>query len=93
MNLDLNLQVDDDGAVTCRHCSEKLGDSASAPTTYAIRNERPSRAAGPGVHTDPALFVDREIVLRQVFCPGCLVLLSTEIVPADEPSYRVWSLQ
>ncbi|PFG66188.1 hypothetical protein [Enemella evansiae] len=93
MNLDVNLAADDDtGAVTCRHCGATVGDSVTAPMEHALRNERPSVAAGPGVHADPAAFVDRPILLRQAFCPGCLTLLATEIVPAGEPSYRTWSL-
>lgn len=92
MNIDLNLETDDAGTVVCRHCAARVGDSTSTPMGHAVRNERPSTAAGPGVHADPSLFVDQTIVLRQAFCPGCLVLLATEIVPGDEPSYRVWSL-
>ncbi|MFI6906152.1 hypothetical protein ACIBKY_33150 [Nonomuraea sp. NPDC050394] len=92
MNLDVNLRADESGAVVCRHCGARVGDHAAAPMSHALRRERPSVEAGPGVHADPSAFVDRPIALRQAFCPGCLTLLSTEIVPADEPSYRTWSL-
>lgn len=93
MNLDLNLISDDaTGGVLCRHCGARVGDSVADPMTNAVRHERPSTEAGPGVHADPSAFVDRPIQLRQAFCPGCLTLLSTEIVPSDEPSYRTWSL-
>lgn len=93
MNIDLNLRTDDaTGAVLCQHCDARIGDSVAEPMAHALRRERPSTEAGPGVHADPSAFVDRPILLRQTFCPGCLTLLSTEIVPADEPSYRTWSL-
>lgn len=92
MNLDLNLRVDDGGTVLCRHCGARVGDSVAEPLGHALSRERPSTEAGPGVHADPSAFVDRPILLRQAFCPGCLTLLSTEIVPADETSYRHWSL-
>lgn len=92
MNIDTNLAVTDTGTVACRHCGATVGDSVQASMTRAIRNERPSIAAGPGVRADPALFTDRPIVIRQSFCPGCLVCLSTEIVPADEKTYREWVL-
>ena len=93
MNLDLNLRVDDaTGAVVCRHCTTRIGDTTAEPMAHARRHERPSTEAGPGVHADPAAFVDRKVLLRQAFCPGCLTLLSTEIVPDGEPSYRSWSL-
>lgn len=92
MIIDLNLETSGSGAVVCRHCGAAVGDSASQPMSHALRRERPSTEAGPGVHADPSLFVDRKVLLRQAFCPGCLVLLATEIVPGDEPSYRTWSL-
>ena len=93
MDLDLNLTVGAGGHVECRHCGAMVGTSTSTPFDQAVRNEQPSSAAGPGVHADPARFTDRAIVLRRVLCPGCLVLLQTEIVPADEPTYRQWSLR
>jgi hypothetical protein len=93
MDLDLNLATTDDARVVCRHCGAVVGTSTATPLDRSIHNQRPSTAAGPGVHADPARFTDRPITLRQAFCPGCLVLLHTEIVPADEPSYREWSLR
>lgn len=92
MIIDINLQTGADGTVVCRHCGTTVGDSVARPANRALRRDRPSTAAGPGVHADPSLFVDRDVVLRQAFCPGCLALLSTEIVPDGEPSYRGWSL-
>lgn len=92
MVIDDNITLAEDGRLLCAHCGEELGPDPSAGLTRAIRRERPSSDAGPGVHADPSLFTDRDIVLRQAFCPSCLVLLSTEIVPADEPEYRRWSL-
>lgn len=34
---------------------------------------------------DPSLFLDEEIQFRRFCCPGCHVLMATEIVRADEP--------
>jgi hypothetical protein len=92
MNIDMNIVLDDTGDVSCAHCAAPLGHTSADPLALAIRNERESTEAGPGVHADPRLFTDRRIVLRQTFCPQCLVLLVTEIVPADEPAYRSWSV-
>ncbi|MBC3191947.1 hypothetical protein H7X46_12820 [Pseudonocardia sp. C8] len=92
MAIDLNLDIDDTGAVVCRHCGATVGASVADPLGHAVRHERPSVEAGPAVHAAPSEFVDRDVVLRQAFCPGCLALVFTEIVPAGEPSYRVWSL-
>ncbi len=92
MAIDLNLDTEAGGAVICRHCAAVVGDSTADPLGHALRHERPSTEAGPAVHAAPSEFVDRDVVLRQAFCPGCLVLLFTEIVPTGEPSYRAWSL-
>ena len=92
MRIDDNVELRADGTTACSHCGHTLGDSRESPLRQAIKRERSSREAGPSVHADADLFVDRAIVLRQLFCPGCLVLLLTEIVPADEPTYRSWSV-
>lgn len=84
------IQVDAAGVATCVNCGKGLGSSSGDPLGGILRTERPSTAAGPGVRADPQLFADRPIVLRQTFCPHCLALLSTEIVPADEVSHRHW---
>lgn len=91
--LDDNLVTETDGTVGCRHCGTRLGESTRNPLAEARVHERTSLEAGPGVHVDPGTLTDRPIVIRQAFCPGCLTLLSTEIVPGDEPSYRRWSLR
>jgi hypothetical protein len=92
MQLDDNLTLTETGSVICTHCKAPLGKTSKEPLTNAIKRERPARAAGPGVHADPKNFTTREIVLRQFFCPGCSTVLTTEIVPSDEPSFRRWSL-
>jgi hypothetical protein len=92
MQIDDNLKLSDTGAVLCAHCGTRVGDSAGRPLQHALRRDQPSSAAGAGVRANPALFTDRPIVLRQIFCPGCLALLESEIVPGDERSYRSWQL-
>lgn len=92
VQVDDNLALTEAGAIICSHCKTTLGESTSDPLAKAVKRERPSRAAGPGIHADPKNFTDREIVLRQFFCPGCLTVLATEIVPRDEPSFRHWRL-
>jgi hypothetical protein len=91
MNIDQNLMISDADTVDCRSCGRTLG-TRNDPLAGAIRREQPSTAAGPGVRANPSLFTDSEIVLRQTFCPECLTLLSTEIVPKTEPNYRGWRL-
>lgn len=85
--IDENLAQADDGVVTCRHCTTTLGD-AQDPLRDALLRESAPASAGPSVREDASHFADREIVLRRTFCPECLTLLQSEIVPADEPSSR-----
>jgi hypothetical protein len=87
IHIDDNLEQADDGTVTCRHCGMPVGVAAEPFREARIRQSSPEDA-GPSVRAKPGHFTDREVVLRQVFCPGCLTLLQAEIVPADEPSSR-----
>jgi N-methylhydantoinase B len=91
MRIDDNLDQAGDGTVTCRHCSAVTGTASDPLSGALVRQGEPSEA-GPSVRADAGNFTDRPIVLRQVFCPRCLVLLQAEIVPADEPSRRTRSL-
>jgi hypothetical protein len=91
MYIDDNLDLAGDGTVTCRHCSAVTG-TASDPLSDALVRQGAPREAGPSVRADASNFADREVLLRQVFCPGCLAALQAEIVPADEPSRRTRSL-
>ena len=73
-------------------------DSGQDPrdfVVYAYGGAGPTKpSAGRGARRrGPARFTDRAMVLRQSFCPSCLTLLATEIVPGDEPSYRTWSVR
>lgn len=93
MKIDDNVRLRSDGNVVCSHCDHQLGTSVGNPLADAIRRERPSQDAGPGVRAPASHFTERPIGLRQVFCPGCYVLLATEIAPTDEPPYRHWALK
>lgn len=90
-HLDDNLDERPDGRVVCRHCDITLGDRANV-LANALRKEGPPRAAGPAIRAEATEFADRPVVLRQAFCPQCLVQLQAEIVPADEPALRTRTL-
>ena len=89
--IDDNLEQTPDGGVRCRHCGTPLGVAAEPMRDARVR-ESSSRAAGPSVRSAAEHFTDRTVVLRQTFCPQCLTLLQSEIVPADEPSHRTRSV-
>lgn len=87
IRLDDNLEQSADGGVRCRHCATAVGVAGDPLRDARVRETAPT-AAGPGVRSDAAHFTRRPVVLRQTFCPGCLTLLQSEIVPGDEPSFR-----
>lgn len=88
--LDENLSVAENGTVSCSRCEKELGDSGENFLDGAIWRELPSSEAPDSViRADAAHFVDRPVGLRQAICPSCLTLLMTEIVPTDEPRYRL----
>jgi hypothetical protein len=91
LHIDDNLEQADDGTVTCRHCGAVIGIATDMFRNARVRVSAPQEA-GPSVRSDPRHFTDRDVVLRQTFCPECLVLLQAEIVPGDEPSARTRSL-
>ena len=90
--IDENLAQAEDGAVTCRHCGTALG-VASDPLAQALVRETEPASAGPSIREESSHFTDRVIVFRRSFCPQCLTLLQSEVVPADEPSERRRSLK
>lgn len=90
-NIDINLRLDTDGTVSCRHCDTAVG-SSQFPFDRTIQREQDSQAAGPGIHADPKHFTDSKVVLRQRFCPSCYTVLSTEIVPIGEDKVRGWKM-
>jgi hypothetical protein len=92
MRVDDNVEMLADGTTRCIHCQTTLGDNRTDTLALALTREGASQTAGPSVHAAPSLFTDRPIVFRQQFCPSCLVLLATEIVPSDEPSMRTWTV-
>lgn len=91
IHIDDNLEQDGDGTVRCRHCGTTVGVADDVFRDARARESAPEEA-GPSVRAEPRHFTDREVVLRQVFCPECLALLQAEIVPADEPSFRTRKL-
>jgi hypothetical protein len=91
LQIDDNLEQAPDGTVACRHCGTAIGVAAEPLRDARVRETDPQEA-GPSVRAESRHFTDRPVVLRQSFCPECLTLLQSEIVPADEPSFRTRNL-
>jgi N-methylhydantoinase B len=83
VRIDDNLVLGEDGAISCSHCATVVGDSAGYLSKATLREGEPSMA-GPQIKGHPEKHTDREVVYRQLLCPGCGVAFQSEIVPADE---------
>ncbi|WP_370588763.1 hydantoinase B/oxoprolinase family protein [Pseudonocardia sp. C8] len=83
--LDDNQVLGADGTVRCRHCGTDLGDLGEHYLAQLPRVQIPPSGAGPHVWADPSTYIDRDVVFRQVLCPGCATALLSQVVPADHP--------
>lgn len=85
--LDQHLLITGPGRVTCARCAHDLGPQSENYKLHAVRKDRPIQEANPCI-VDPRLFIDRTMVFRQFYCPGCATLLENEVVLAEsEPTW------
>jgi N-methylhydantoinase B len=87
------LEVRDDGKVrviACSKCSAVLCGYSDNYKRYCKWDESSITKISPLV-SDPSYFVDDPVVFRRFCCPGCNVLLATEVVHAAEPP--VWDMR
>jgi N-methylhydantoinase B len=86
--IDDNLVLEESGEIACSHCGTIVGDSATY-LSKATKREGPPDLAGPQIKGRPEKHTDREVIYRQLLCPGCGVAFQSEIVPADEGPGRM----
>ncbi|MET8428744.1 hydantoinase B/oxoprolinase family protein [Nocardia sp. NPDC004860] len=87
--LDDNLaivRVDDTDTVACIHCGTLIGpaDGSTYVNSLARIDWEPTKA-GPHIWADPSVYVDADMVFRQLCCPGCLTATYSRVVPKDHP--------
>jgi N-methylhydantoinase B len=81
--LDDNLALADTSsgpAVICVHCSTVLGADGDQPLSVLAYDGKPSEA-GPRVVQDTSLYVDDDVVFRQLSCPNCSAAFASSVVP------------
>lgn len=87
--LDDNFAVVDSpngGSVFCAHCATVIGPVADgAFVSTLVRTDSLPTEGGPHIWSDPSVYVDDEIVFRQLFCPGCLTVVYSRVVPVGHP--------
>jgi N-methylhydantoinase B len=77
----------DDDRIECHRCGTRLGAVTDDPKQGMALVERPLESLAPGA-PDPSVFVDDEVVWRDLLCPGCGVRLATEVAYPGSPPYR-----
>jgi N-methylhydantoinase B len=86
MRVSESLQlVGDDAAreYRCLRCEASLGAAAENYKLTALIEEAELGEANPYIG-DPARYVDEAMVFRRFYCPGCGVLLDTEVARASD---------
>jgi N-methylhydantoinase B len=84
--LDDNLAFEGQ-AVGCAHCGHQLADLSVDTRLRLAVFEGASTEAGPQITSDPATYVDDEVVFRQFCCPGCWTAVYSAVVPKGHPDH------
>lgn len=76
-------EKDGSRVIQCVHCSRVLAKADQNYLDHLHAYEGNVSEGGPQIFPDPAHYVDRKVVFRQYFCPGCFTALLTQIVPTS----------
>jgi N-methylhydantoinase B len=68
----------------CLRCDGSLGAASENYKLTALIDESALSDANPYIG-DPARYVDEKMVFRRYYCPGCGVLLDTEVARSADP--------
>lgn len=79
--------LDRDGhrVLSCDRCGETIAAYGENYKYGLLVDERPVPEVVAGV--DPDRFLNRRMVVRRYCCPGCHILMATEITRQDEPPF------
>lgn len=77
---------DNSSVAVCRHCGYEFGPSGAHYREHLTRRESRADAAGPGIRSDAANYVDSQMAFTELFCPGCATLFETQVRPSDTPA-------
>jgi N-methylhydantoinase B len=81
------IEARDDGVhrtLACKLCGHALGDYKGSYKRHLLLNEGPVSTIPTA--PDPTFMLDEPMLLRRYCCPGCQVLIRTEVVRSGEPT-------
>lgn len=68
--------------IQCVHCSHVITEADGNYLDQLYIREDKVTEGGPQIFPDPAHYIDKKVVFRQYYCPGCFTALLTQIVPS-----------
>lgn len=86
VRLDDNTEITESGGtryVSCVHCARRIAPVGGNYYEHLAYREGKASEAGPQIWANSKTYIDKEVVFRQYFCPGCFTAFLTEVVPVD----------
>jgi N-methylhydantoinase B len=80
--LDETLLIDERGDTICSRCASVISHQGESYKQKAVEQVRDFRDTGL-LGRDPGDLIDRKVVFRQYFCPGCGINLENDVVLAE----------
>jgi N-methylhydantoinase B len=71
--------------LVCAQCGEAICDAADNYKAHLLMDAGPAEQVPGAPGVAPAHFIDESVELRRYCCPGCQVLMTTEVTLASEP--------
>ena len=78
----VSVDTNEGARIACRHCGQIVGDSEQRLHLASLHGE--SKLAGPGVRSEPHLYIDAAVAFHQMLCPSCFTALHTSISLSSE---------
>jgi acetone carboxylase gamma subunit len=86
----LLVGIGSEAFLACAKCHTRISSARDNYKLHCVTESHPVTAANPHI-LDPKTYIDDSVVFQTYVCPGCGLLLQTEILrPGGEP---LWDLQ
>jgi N-methylhydantoinase B len=83
--LDEYLSVTEQGEIVCSKCEHVYCNTDKSYKDYAVVKESEFKDLGLA-SVNQSYYIDRKVIFRQFFCPGCATNIENDVVYADEKS-------
>ena len=80
------LEIDDNKKIKCLKCGHIFCDADKNYKDHALHAEIPGSELGEHFVRETTV-----VVYHEFYCPGCLTLLASDVLPMGEPP--IWDIQ